>query len=106
MTEAGNGFFVYFLRCADRTYCVGSTSDLPARVETHNSGRGPAFTACRRPVVLVYSESFATMDQARQREIQIKKSGYALDSTTPYPWGWMMDWYGCGSTWAACWTSR
>ena len=33
-------------------------------------------------------------------------SGYALDSTTPHPWGWMMDWYGCGSTWAACWTSR
>ena len=66
-------FFVYVLRCADGTYYIGSTSDLPARVQTHNSGRGPRFTACRRPVVLVYSESFDTMDHARRREIQVKK---------------------------------
>jgi putative endonuclease len=73
MAATGNGFFVYVLRCVDGTYYVGSTSDLLARVETHNSGRGPRFTACRRPVVLVYSEPFSTMDQARQREIQLKK---------------------------------
>ena len=68
-----NYFFVYILRCADGTYYVGSTSDLDARVRAHNDARGPRFTACRRPVVLVHSESFATMEQARQREIQIKK---------------------------------
>jgi hypothetical protein len=28
----------------------------------------------------------------------IQESGYALDSTTPYPWGWTMVWYGCGAT--------
>ena len=36
----------------------------------------------------------------------ISESGYALDATTPYRWGWTMVWYGCGSTWVACWTSR
>jgi len=54
-------------------YYVGSTSDVPARIEVHNAGRGPRFTACRRPVALVYVEPFDTMDQARHREIQIKK---------------------------------
>lgn len=73
MTQAGSGFFVYILRCADGTYYVGSTSDLDSRVQAHNSGRGPRFTACRRPVELVHFEPFATMEQARQREIQIKK---------------------------------
>jgi len=66
-------FFVYILVCADGAYYVGSTTDISARVATHNAGRGPRFTACRRPVILVYSEPFGTMDQARKREIQIKK---------------------------------
>jgi len=66
-------FAVYILRCADGTYYVGSTSDVAARVATHNAGRGPRFTACRLPVTLVYAESFDTMDQARSREIQIKR---------------------------------
>lgn len=73
MSQVEQGFFVYILRCADGTYYVGSTTDVAARVAAHNAGRGPRFTACRRPVTLVYSEPFGTMDQARQREIQIKK---------------------------------
>ncbi len=64
---------VYILRCADATYYVGSTTDVAARVAAHNAGRGARFTACRRPVVLVHAEPFDTMDEARQREIQIKK---------------------------------
>jgi len=64
---------LYILRCADGSYYVGSTTDVTERVQAHNAGRGPRFTACRRPVALVHSEPFDTMDQARQREIQIKK---------------------------------
>ena len=73
MDTADKRFHVYILRCADGTYYVGSTTDVAARVESHNTGRGPRFTACRRPVALVYVEPFDTMDQARQREIQTKK---------------------------------
>jgi len=73
VTAAGSCFFVYILRCADGTYYVGSTTDVPARVAAHNAGRGPRFTACRRPVTLAHTESFQTMDQARKRETQIKK---------------------------------
>ena len=66
-------YFVYILRCCDGAYYVGSTSALATRLEAHNTGRGPRFTACRRPVELLYSEVFDTMSEARKREIQIKK---------------------------------
>jgi len=73
MGATESGFFGYILRCAEGTYYVGSTTDVPARVEAHNAGRGPRFTGCRRPVTLVHSEAMPTMDQARRREMQIKK---------------------------------
>ncbi len=69
MNAADQGFFVYILRCIDGSYYVGSTTDVTARVEAHNAGRGPRFTACRRPVTLVYHEPFDTFKQARQREM-------------------------------------
>ena len=73
MAPPDHRFSVYILRCADGVYYVGSTSDVAARVDTHNAGLGPGFTACRRPVTLVHSERFENLDQARQREIQVKK---------------------------------
>jgi len=73
MSTSDEGFVVYILRCADGAYYVGSTGDIRARLEAHNAGRGPRYTACRRPVELVLSERFDTMAQARQRETQLKK---------------------------------
>jgi putative endonuclease len=52
---------------------VGHTDNLEARERTHNDGRGGTFTAKRRPVRIVYSERFATLDQARDRERQLKR---------------------------------
>jgi predicted GIY-YIG superfamily endonuclease len=69
----GGQFWVYLLRCADGTYYVGLTSDLPARLRAHNAGRGPRFTHCRRPVVLAHSERFPSVRQARRRETQLKR---------------------------------
>ena len=65
-------FFVYVLRCNDASYYVGSTQDLGERIEIHNSGKGPTFTASRRPVELIYSEEFATLEEAVGRERQLK----------------------------------
>jgi putative endonuclease len=64
---------VYILRCSDESYYVGLTRDLKARISVHNSASGPAFTASRRPVLLVYSESVPTAAAARVRERQIKR---------------------------------
>lgn len=64
--------FCYILRCADGSYYVGSTHDLPSRLEKHGDGSASHYTATRRPVALVLSESFSSIDAARARERQLK----------------------------------
>jgi predicted GIY-YIG superfamily endonuclease len=65
-------FFVYILRCADGSLYVGHTTDLQQRVKVHNDGAGAAWTACRRPVELVYSERALDECRAVRRESQLK----------------------------------
>jgi len=50
--------YVYILRCCDGRLYVGYTQDLVGRLDSHNAGQGAAFTRQRRPVQMVYSESF------------------------------------------------
>jgi predicted GIY-YIG superfamily endonuclease len=65
-------FWVYILRCSDGSYYVGHTEDLERRVVQHQSGELAAYTAKRLPVELVYSNEFATRDEAFAAERQIK----------------------------------
>ncbi|OFW04716.1 MAG: hypothetical protein A3H96_09875 [Acidobacteria bacterium RIFCSPLOWO2_02_FULL_67_36] len=65
--------FVYIVRCADGTLYTGYALDPDERVKVHNSGRGAHYTAGRRPVCLVYSESFATKSAALRREHRLKR---------------------------------
>jgi predicted GIY-YIG superfamily endonuclease len=64
--------FVYVLHCSDGSYYVGLTEDVIERLEVHQSGKGPKYTARRLPVELVYQESFATLEEAVRRERQLK----------------------------------
>lgn len=66
-------WFVYIVRCADGSLYIGETSDLDLRLLRHNEGRASAFTARRRPVVLVYSEQYQTRQAALPRERQLKR---------------------------------
>jgi putative endonuclease len=43
------------------------------RVNLHNEGRGSLWTACRRPVALVYQERHASEGKAIARERQLKR---------------------------------
>ena len=65
-------FWVYILRCADASYYVGHTDNLDVRVAQHQSGDVDGYTKSRRPVRLVYRESFATRDDAFVAERQLK----------------------------------
>jgi predicted GIY-YIG superfamily endonuclease len=65
--------YVYLVRCADGTLYTGYALDPHARERLHNSGRGAHYTACRRPVTLVYSESFGTKGDALKREHEVKR---------------------------------
>ena len=64
--------WVYILRCSDDSFYVGHTDDLAGRERTHNDGFGARCTAARRPVSLVYSEQFDSVEQAISRERQLK----------------------------------
>ena len=67
-------YYVYILKCADKTLYTGYTNDLLKRVKAHNdSKQGAKYTKARRPVTLIYSESFRTLSKALKREIAIKK---------------------------------
>jgi predicted GIY-YIG superfamily endonuclease len=72
-----DSFFVYIVRCADESLYVGHTSNLEERVKLHNKGRGALWTACRRPVHLVYQERHPTGEQAIARERQLKRWTHA-----------------------------
>ena len=65
-------FFAYLLRCNDGSYYAGHTEELEVRLAQHQTGLLGGYTATRRPVVLVWSESFATRDEAIAAERRIK----------------------------------
>ncbi len=65
--------YVYILRCSDGTLYTGWTTDLEARINTHNSGSGAKYTRCRRPVSLAYYEEVSDRSAALKREAAIKK---------------------------------
>jgi predicted GIY-YIG superfamily endonuclease len=65
--------WVYILRCSDNTLYVGQTSNIAERERVHNAGKGPSYTAERRPVRVVYSEFCDSRQSARRREEQIKR---------------------------------
>ena len=69
--------FVYIVRCADGTLYTGYARDPKARVNVHNSGRGARYTAGRRPVRLVFSESYESVGDALRREYALKKRSRA-----------------------------
>ncbi|MCA9359355.1 GIY-YIG nuclease family protein [Candidatus Kaiserbacteria bacterium] len=73
--------YVYILKCADETLYTGYTTDLEKRLQEHNGegetisarSAGARYTSGRRPVVMVYSESYSSRSEAMSREFAIKK---------------------------------
>ena len=67
------GAYLYILRCADRSYYVGTTrGTLENRVAEHQAGHFAGFTKSRRPVVLVFHEEFDRITDAIAAERQVK----------------------------------
>lgn len=65
--------YVYILECSDGSYYTGWTTDVKARVKTHNSGSGAKYTRSRLPVKPVYVEPAKDRSAALKREAAIKK---------------------------------
>jgi len=66
-------YTVYILKCSDGSFYTGCTNDLKKRIKQHNESKlGAHYTKLRRPVILLYSEVFNMLTEARQREAEIK----------------------------------
>lgn len=65
-------YFVYILRCADKSLYTGITTDVARRFAEHKKGKGGSYTRSRRVVKIVYTEKARTRGRALKREAQIK----------------------------------
>lgn len=65
--------YTYILRCADGSLYTGWTNHLEERVAAHQAGKGAKYTKGKRPVELVYYETFQTKEEAMRREYAVKR---------------------------------
>ena len=79
--------FTYILRCADGTLYTGWTNDLAKRLAAHNRGTASRYTRVRRPVEMIYHESFADKEDAMRREYAIKQLSRAEKLALIETWG-------------------
>ncbi len=67
-------YYLYILKCADKTLYTGITVDLERRLVEHNSSKlGARYTKPRRPVKIIYSRRFRNRSNAMKEEARIKK---------------------------------
>jgi len=65
-------WFCYMLQCSDGSFYVGIANDLEERLKEHSWGKDSEYTAKRRPVTLIWHQEFASKQDARKREVEIK----------------------------------
>ena len=73
--ESKEMHYIYLVRCSDDSLYCGWTTDLKRRIDAHNGhiSGGAKYTRGRRPVTLIYSESFHQKQEAQRREYAIKQ---------------------------------
>ena len=67
-------YYVYILKCADKSYYTGFTSNLKQRLVEHKEGKHKeSYTYKRRPLKLVFYCEFTNVEMAIEKEKQLKK---------------------------------
>ena len=66
-------FSVYIIKNPANELYVGITTNTDKRIRCHNLNRGAHFTKFKSDFELVFKEEYPTLQEARAREIQIKK---------------------------------
>ncbi|GEQ06945.1 GIY-YIG nuclease family protein [Staphylococcus gallinarum] len=64
--------YIYIVKCNDGSLYTGYAKNVEQRVAKHNNGQGAKYTKIRRPVKLVYQETFDNKSDALKREYEIK----------------------------------
>ena len=66
-------YYVYILLCSDKSYYTGITNDIDRRFFEHSEGlNANCYTYKRRPLTLVFCETFTDVNQAIAFEKQVK----------------------------------
>jgi putative endonuclease len=81
-------YYVYMVASRTHVLYVGVTNNVQRRAGQHREGDGPGFTAAYRCHRLVWFESFRYVDNAINREKQIKrwsraKKIWLIEQTNP-----------------------
>ena len=67
-------YYLYILKCSDKTLYTGITTDLKRRICEHNGVKlGAKYTSSRRPVKLAFYKKFKNRSSASKEESKIKK---------------------------------
>ncbi|MEK7631316.1 MAG: GIY-YIG nuclease family protein [Patescibacteria group bacterium] len=67
-------YYLYILKCNDKTLYTGITVDIVRRLKEHNTSKfGAKYTRSRRSVKLVYVKKFRSRSSASKAEARIKK---------------------------------
>tara|TARA_B110000858_G_C17767901_1_gene457982 strand:+ start:1440 stop:1742 length:303 start_codon:yes stop_codon:yes gene_type:complete len=73
VTETKKNWYVYMIKCSDKSLYTGITTDLDRRFQQHFRGKGGAkYFQGRRPEKIVYTESGHDRSSASVREAEIK----------------------------------
>ncbi len=64
--------FVYILRCRDGSLYTGITTDVPRRLQQHQTGQASKYTRARLPVTLSWTCQVESWSQALKEEYRIK----------------------------------
>jgi len=68
-----NSYYTYIIKCSDNSFYTGVTNDLERRFEEHTKGlNNKCYTFDKRPLELVWFETFANPNEAIKIEKQIK----------------------------------
>lgn len=66
-------FWVYILKCSDDSFYTGHSDNLEKRLFEHQEGIiSTCYTFNKRPIELVFAQSFNTREEVLSRERQIK----------------------------------
>ena len=66
-------WYVYILKCGDKSLYTGIALDIARRIKEHSSGKGSKYLRGRLPLKLVYSKEFRDRSSALKREAEIKR---------------------------------
>lgn len=66
-------WFLYLLECANGSYYAGITTDVEARFEAHQSGKGARYTRANPPVRIVAQAAYPDRSAASKAEWQLKQ---------------------------------